>query len=427
MFTLSAANFLEALKGLDAFRKGDPANKLAADAVFLCSTPGGLVLSALQSQTFLDCAVWLPASVSESATFSFLFSGLFSFAKATKGKGWIEWKDGKLISANGTIISLSAGPSLANHEQVPNPEGHDTSEIMATEGPTVGFNLAPFLTAAAFCSTDESKLVLTGAQFRHGSVGATDGYSLRELPALRPAYSKAETLPEDAWLPAWLVPVVAQFRKPAKLGDSLAFYFAAKRGRQAIRFLSDSGLIVACQFPERLSNFPDYSPLFPDNPPYSATVNLPAFIDAIKGAVEALKGSAERPRVRLSWDGAIGEVSLSAKLERQNGGSKFLPNLETYGHYESSLSATFQDFAADPRLAHDFYDLTERQQEAAKAKYEDCTSFMVDGHYLLRMAKSFACDGDRLAISWANSRSAIVMFGGVNGSRALLMPVQVRK
>ena len=221
--------------------------------------------------------------------------------------------------------------------------------------------------------------------------------------------------------------MVAQFRKPAKLGDSLAFYFAAKRGRQAIRFCSDSGLIVVCQFPERLSSFPDYGQLFPANLPYSATVNLPSFVDAIKGATDALKESAGRPHVRLSWDGAIGEVSLSAKLERQNGGTKHSPTFETYGHHETSLSATFQDFATDPSLDDSFHGLPERQQEMTKAKHEDCTSFVVNAHYLLRMAKSFACDGDRLTISWANNRSAIVMFGGVSGSRALLMPVQVRR
>ena len=427
MFTCSAANFLEALKGLDFFRKGDSANKLGADAVFLYVTPGGLVLSAMQSRTFLDCSIWLPASVSDSAAFSLPFSGLFSFVKATKGKGWIEWKDGKLISANGASVSLSAGPSLANHEQLPNHQGYDVGEIMAMEGPTVGFSLNPFIIAAAFCSTDAAKLVLTGVQWRHGSVGATDGHSLRELPAVRPSYSKAEALPADAWLPAWLAPMVAQFRKPAKLGDSLAFYFAAKRGRQAIRFCSDSGLIVVCQFPERLSSFPDYGQLFPANLPYSATVNLPSFVDAIKGATDALKESAGRPHVRLSWDGAIGEVSLSAKLERQNGGTKHSPTFETYGHHETSLSATFQDFATDPSLDDSFHGLPERQQEMTKAKHEDCTSFVVNAHYLLRMAKSFACDGDQLTISWANSRSAILISGGVSGSRALLMPVQVRK
>lgn len=430
-FSAKASELLEACKGLEAFRRGTQSaacyksSGLDCGAAFLAFTGAAFTLEGFhQREAFY---AWLPSSFG-SGSFSLPFALLLPFVKATKGKGLITYKSGKLsASASGASLSLEAGPALESSEAA------EAQKIFAAEGYRLqaiaekllpaeaeGFPLLPFIKAASFCSSDFSKQALCGVGFSAQSFFATDGFSLRKSPA----YS-AFPFPEEAWLPAWLSPIVEAFAKPAERESLSAFFFYEKKSCSALRFRSPSGLLVALRFDSNKGKFPDCQRLFPESFPFSFSVDREAFLSTVKSLSEALKCSDGLPLIDLSFDPESGSLGFSAILQK-NIGSNRKPELEEAGKQEASCSVRFESFPEDPSFDAGFADLPEAQRLMAKEKLNDQLRLTVNASFLLKAIKSLEKEGSRLSFQWEGSRLPFVLSAGLEASCCLIMPVQRR-
>lgn len=431
-FSCEASELLEALKGAEALRKSapDPFGLLGA-SVFFSSHGAWLSVDAFHCYGMGALSCWLPSG-KVRGSFSLPLLPLLSFVKATKGKGSVLFTDGKLsASASSASLSLPAGPHWPDHPDQNESwrrEAYDLPELLEKHlpGDVEGFPLSPFLLASPFCSGDHSKGALMGAGFRADSFCGTDGFCLRKAPASLPAFPKAGSFPQEAWLPAWLVPIVEAFAKPAKRESLLGFYFPARRSAQALRFCAPSGAIVALRFPEAPGSFPQCESLFPESLPFSFSADTKAFLEAVESLLQALKASDGEPRIELAFDGPIGEVALSAVLQK-NVGSRKRPELEDVGKQEASFYARSLEAPADPRFADGFYDLPESQQKMATEKHWHQSRLLINGTFLQKTLKSFLSEGDRIRLSWKDSRSPILLSASVPESKALIMPIHRRR
>jgi len=430
-FSAKASELLEACKGLEAFRKGAQSaacfksSGLDCGAAFLAFTGAAFTLEGFhQREAFY---AWLPSSFG-SGSFSLPFALLLPFVKATKGKGLITYESGKLsASASGASLSLEAGPALESSEAA------EAQKIFAAEGYSLqaiaekllpaeaeGFPLLPFIKAAPFCSSDFSKQVLTGVGFSAQSFFATDGFSMRKSPA----YS-AFPFPEEAWLPAWLSPVIEAFAKPAERESLSAFFFHEKKSCSALRFRSPSGLLVALRFDSNKGRFPNCGRLFLGSFAFSFSVDREAFFSIVKSLLEALKSSDGLPLIDLSFNPESGSLGLSAILQK-NVGSNRKPELEEAGKQEASCFARFESFPEDPSFDVGFAELPEAQRLMAKEKLSDQLKLTVNASFLLKAIKSFEKEGSRLSFQWDGSKLPVALSGGVEASCCLIMPVQRR-
>jgi hypothetical protein len=406
---------------LEAFRRGAQSaacfksSGLDCGAAFLAFTGAAFTLEGFhQREAFY---AWLPSSFG-SGSFSLPFALLLPFVKATKGKGFITYESGKLsASASGASLSLEAGPALESSEAA------EAQKIFAAEGYSLqaiaekllsaeaeGFPLLPFIKAASFCSSDFSKQALCGVGFSAQSFFATDGFSLRKSPA----YS-VFPFPDEAWLPAWLSPIVEAFAKPAERESLLAFFFYEKKSCSALRFRSPSGLLVALRFDSNKGKFPDCQRLFPESFPFSFSVDREAFLSTVKILSEALKCSDGLPLIDLSFDPESGSLGFSAILQKNIGSSR-KPELKEAGKQEASCFVRFESFPEDPSFDAGFADLPEAQRLMAKEKLNDQLKLTVNASFLLKAIKSLEKEGSRLSFQWEGSRLPFVLSGSVEAS-----------
>lgn len=437
-FSASASELLQACKGLEAFRKGASAFRgfrasgLDADSVFFSTTGAGLIVEGFcWKEAFY---AWLPSgTLSDCGGFSLPFAPFFSFVKATKGKGSIQYESGKLFaSASGASLSLEAQPSLFDSEAAESQkllkESHYLPAIASKQldEKAEGFPLFPFLAASAFASADFSKLTLCGAGFSGQAFYATDGFSLRKAPCRLPAFPKAGAFPSEAWLPAWLSPVVEAFAKPSERESLLGFYWGPRQGAQALRFCAPSGLIVALRFSEAAGSFPQCESLIPESLPFSFAIDAEAFQQSVESLLQALKASDGAPLIDCCFDAEAGKLLLSATLQK-NQGSKKKPELITMGKQEASCFASFRKASKDPRFDAGFFDLPETQREMAMAKFEGSRRLCINGLFLLRAIKSLSKEGSRLLFQWKDDHAPFLLSAFVPESLCLIMPVQKRR
>jgi hypothetical protein len=437
-FSASASELLQACKGLEAFRKGAQSLRgfatsgLDADSIFFSTTGAGLIVEGFcWKEAFY---AWLPSGgLSACGGFSLPWLPFFSFVKATKGKGSIQYENGKLLaSASGASLSLEAKPSLFESEAAESQkllkESHYLPAIAERHLPedAEGFPLLPFLTASAFASDDAAKLTLCGAGFSAQAFFATDGFSLRKAPCGLPAFPKAGAFPSDAWLPAWLAPVVEAFAKPKERESIVGFYFPAREGAQALRFCAPSGLIVALRFSEAPGSFPNCQGLIPENLPFSFAIDRTTFLEAVESLLQALKSSAGAPLLDLSFDAEAGKLLLSALLQ-ENKGTKKKPELVEIGRQEASCFASFRKASDDPRFETGFYEKPEIERDDAMRTFESSRRLCVNAGFLQRALKSFATEGDRILFQWKDDHSPFLLSAFTPESLCLIMPVQKRK
>ena len=435
-FTVKASELLSACKAAEAFRKGASALRgfrsygLDADSLFFSSTGSGLIVEGFcWKQAF---ALWLPSGkLSDCGGFSLPFASLLPFVKATKGKGFLSFDQGKLsASDSGASLTMEAGPSLFDSEAAESQkmmrQSHYLASLLSSELTEAqkGFPLAPFLSVAPFCSDDASKEVLNGAGFSGKAFFTTDGFSLRKQEASLPGFPKASAgMPEDAWLPSWLASCVDALTKPAERESLLAFHWPERMECQALRFWLPSGLCAAFRF-SKSGSFPDCQKLIPASFPYAFTVDRKAFLSMVEGLLQSLKAYDGNPYVDLFFDEPIGTVEASVTLQK-NKGSKKKPELEDVGSQEASVSAFYSGFHRDPSFDDGFFDLPETQQEVARDKFKHESRLCVNAFFLQKALKSFS--EDRLSFQWSNGRSPFVITNGSPSSLCLIMPVQKRR
>lgn len=431
-FSCDASELLEALKGAEALRKSADRFGLLGASVFLSSPGAGLYVQAFHCLGNASALLaWLPSgNVRES--FSLPLLPLLSFVKATKGKGSVSYSKGKLsASASGASLSLAAGPSLFDHpdqNEIWRQESYNLPDLSARLLPadSEGFPLSPFITTACFASKDEAKQALIGAGFYGQSFYGTDGYSLRKAPASLPDFPKAAAFPSEAWLPSWLASIVEAFAKPAKRESLLGFYFPARKGSQALRFCAPSGLSVVVRFPEAPGTFPKCDQLFPDRLPFYFTAETKAFLEAVEALLQALKASDGSPLIGLSIDRPIGEVQISAVLQK-NVGTKNRPEMEDVGTQEASVRIKAAAAPADPSLDDAFWQSPESQQEMARAKFKHESTVLLNGFFLQKALKSFLTEGEVIRFAWKDAHAPVLLSAFVPESQALIMPVQKRR
>jgi hypothetical protein len=437
-FSASASELLQACKGLEAFRKGAQSSfafrssGLDVDSVFFSTSGAGLTVEGFcWKEAFL---AWLPSGdLSACGGFSLPWLPFFSFVKSAKGKGSISYESGRLCaSASGASLSLEAKPSLFDSEAAERQglmrQSYYLPEVAGKHlsDDAEGFPLLPFLTASAFASDDAAKLTLCGAGFSADAFFATDGFSLRKAPCRLPAFPKAGAFPSDAWLPAWLAPVVEAFAKSKEREDLLGFYFPVRQGAQALRFCAPSGLIVALRFSEAPGSFPACQGLIPDRLPFSFAIDRGAFLQAVESLQQALKSSAGSPLIDLSFDAEAGQLLLSALLQ-ENKGTKAKPDLVEVGRQDASCHASFRKASEDPRFAPGFYEKPEAEREGLMGTFESSRRLCANAGFLQRALKSFAVEGDRILFQWRDERSAFLLSAFVPESLCLIMPVQKRR
>jgi hypothetical protein len=443
-FTVKASELLSACKAAEAFRKGASALRgfrsygLDADSLFFSSTGTGLIVEGFCWREAF--ALWLPSGkLSDCGGFSIPFASLFPFVKATKGKGFLSFEQGKLsASDSGASLTVEAGPSLFDSEAAESQKmlkgSHYLASLLSSDLTEAqkGFPLAPFLFVAPFCSDDASKLALCGAGFSGGAFFATDGFSLRKQEASLPGFPKASAgMPENAWLPSWLASCVNALTKASEREALLAFHWPERMECEALRFWLPSGLCAAFRF-SKAGSFPNCQQLIPDRLPFAFACNRKPFLSAVEALLSALKASDGAPLVELSFqlggfssDGP-GEVALSVTLQK-NKGSKNKPELSDVGSQEASVSCSFTACAADPAFQEGFFDLPESQREMAKAKYQHESRILCNAFFLQRALKSFAGNGDRLLFQWKDERSPFLLSCFSPDDLCLIMPVQKRR
>lgn len=434
-FTVKASELLSALKAAEAFRKEASALRgcrlygLDAESLFFSSTGAGLTVEGFcWKEAF---AFWLPSGkLSDCGGFSLPFASLFPFVKATKGKGFLTFEQGKLsASASGASLTVEAGPSLFDSEAAESQkmmrQSHYLPSLLSSDLTEAqkGFPLAPFLSVAPFCSDDASKLALCGAGFSDGAFFATDGFSLRKQQASLPGFpSAASGMPEEAWLPAWLASCIHALTKPAERESLLAFHWPERMECQAVRFWLPSGLCAAFRF-SRAGSFPNCQKLFPSSLPYSFSFDRKAFLSTAESLLQSLKAYDGMPYVDFFFDSPIGTVEASVTLQR-NKGSKKSPELETVGTQEASFAAFYSGFHRDPSFDDGFFDLPESQREVAMEKWKMESRLCCNALFLQKALKSFS--EDRLSFHWSNGRSPFTISTSGSAS-ALIMPVQKRR
>jgi len=431
-FSCKASELLEALKGVDALRKSDRSGLLGA-SVFLSDSQCGLTVEAFSLFTPSALLAWLPSGQA-SGSFSLPLLPLFSFVKTTKGRGAIDYREGKLSSSgSGASLSLPLGGWGEDHpdqnENSARGRGYSLPSVASMELPaeTAGFALSPFLLSSRFCSADHSKQALMGSGFYGGNFYATDGFSLRKAPASLPALPKAQGgFPSDAWLPAWLSPIVEAFAKPAEREALLGFYFPTKGGAQALRFGTKGGSIVALRFPASPGTFPKCDQLFPSSLPFAFEANTKALLSTVENLLQGLKASDGSPLIELAFDGRILEVELSAKIQK-NVGTKSRPELEDTGSQDASLRCFSIEAPTDPNLDDGFCDLPEAQQEKAIEKLISESHVLINGFFLQKALKSFLQEGDKIRFQWKDGRSVLVLSAFTKESKVAIMPVMKRR
>ena len=434
-FTVKASELLSACKAAEAFRKGASALRglrsygLDADSLFFSSTGSGLIVEGFCWREAF--ALWLPSGkLSESGGFSLPFASLFPFVKATKGKGFLSFEQGKLsASTSGASLTVEAGPSLFDSEAAESQKmlkgSHYLASLLSSELTEAqkGFPLAPFLSVAPFCSDDAGKLALCGAGFSGQAFFATDGFSLRKREASLPGFPKASAgMPEEAWLPSWLAPCLEALTKPAERESLLAFHWPERMECQALRFWLPSGLCAAFRF-SKAASFPNCQKLIPSELPYAFTVDRKAFLSMVEGLLQSLKAYDGLPYIDFRFDAPIGTVEASVTLQR-NKGSKKKFELENVGIQEASVSAFYSGFNGDPSFDDGFFDLPETQQEMAREKFKLESRLCCNAFFLQKALKSFS--EDRLCFQWSNGRSPFTISNGSPASLALIMPVPKR-
>lgn len=431
-FTVKASELLSACKAAEAFRKGASALRgfrsygLDADSLFFSSTGAGLIVEGFCWREAF--AFWLPSGkLSEGGGFSLPFASLLPFVKATKGKGFLSFEQGKLsASASGASLTVEAGPSLFDSEAAESQKSLTGSHYLVsllfselTEAHK-GFPLAPFLSVAPFCSDDAGKLALCGAGFSENAFFATDGFSLRKQEASLPGFPKASAgMPEEAWLPSWLAPCFEALTKPAERESLLSFHWPERMECQALRFWLPSGLCAAFRF-SRAGTFPDCQKLIPSDLPYAFTVDRKAFLSMVEGLLQSLKAYDGLPYIDFRFHASIGTVEALVTLQR-NIGIKKKPELGNVGSQEASVSAFYSGFHRDPSFDDGFFDLPETQQEVAREKFKLESRLCCNAFFLQRALKSFS--EDRISLQWSNGRSPFVITNGSPSSLALIMPV----
>lgn len=433
-FSCKASELFDALKGAEALRKSADKFGLLGASVFFSTSGAGFYVQAFHALGSASALLaWLDSG-NLKGNFSLPLLPLLSFVKATKGKGTIYYSEGKLsASASSASLSLSHGPALFEHpdqNETFRKESYCLTELAERQLPAEaeGFPLSPFLTASAFCSSDHAKQALTGAGLYGESFYATDGFSLRKAPAFLPAFPKASAFPAKAWLPSWLASVFRAFAKPVAIEKQslLAFYFPAHKGSQAIRFCTSAGLFVVLRFPEVPGSFPNCDQLIPDRFPFSFKASTKAFLEAVESLLQALKVSDGAPLIALSADGPIGEVRLSATLQK-NIGSKAKPELEDVGKHEASLFVRQIEAPSDPSLEDAFWQSPESQQEMAKEVFWHQSTILINGCFLQKTLKSFLSEGETIRFSWKDGKSPVLLSAFVPESKAIIMPVQKRR
>jgi hypothetical protein len=432
-FTVKASELLSACKAAEAFRKGASALRgfrsygLDADSLFFSSTGAGLIVEGFCWREAF--ALWLPSGkLSDCGGFSIPFASLFPFVKATKGKGFLSFEQGKLsASASGASLTVEAGPSLFDSEAAESQKmlkgSHYLASLLSSDLTEAqkGFPLAPFLSVAPFCSDDASKLALCGAGFSGGAFFATDGFSLRKQEASLPGFPKASAgMPENAWLPSWLASCVNALTKASEREALLAFHWPERMECEALRFWLPSGLCAAFRF-SKAGSFPNCQQLIPSSFPYSFTADRASFLSMVEGLLSSLKAYDGNPYIDLFFDEPIGTVEASVTLQK-NKGSKKKPELETVGSQEASASAFFSGFHRDPSFDDGFFDLPENQQETAKAKFKLESRLCVNAFFLQKALKSLSTN--QFCLQWSNGRSPFTLADYKESkSPCLIMPV----
>jgi len=434
-FSASASELLQACKAFEAFRKASPSTygaRITGEAVFFSSTGAGLMLQGFASLSYGAFLAWRPSGELRDG-FSLPWLPFFSFVKATKGKGSLSYKSGKLFaSASGASLSLEAGPSLFDH-----PDQNESWRkerlflpcFAEKEGSQLSsFPLFPFLSASRFASDDASKQALTGAWLSTEALPAafyaTDGFSLRKLPVSLPALPMGE-LPAEAWLPSWLAPIVEACTKASER-EALLGFFQEESRCAALRFWLPSGILIALRFDEKPASFPSVEKLFPRKLPFSLSVDHESFASSVDQLCKALKASEGSPYIELSFNGLEGSISLSAELFA-NHGTKKKPDLKPMGNQEASVRASFESFADDPRFSSGFYEKPEKEREALMLRFESESRILVNAFFLQKALKSYEREGARLFLSWQEERSPFLLSSSVPESLCVIMPVQKRR
>ena len=420
-FVASSFELLAVVKAAEAFRKAQTYG-ITGDRLFLSADGAGLLVEAFAGKSAF--AAWLPAELSpfhgETKRASFPFLPLLSFLKSTKGKSTVSF-DGKAFAADGGSLSLPAEAFELSEADILYGKELPLLPFLKAEGLSEGFPLAPIFSLKGFPSKDAAKLALNGIGFSEKSFCATDGFCLRESPADFPAYWRPESFPASAWLPAFVLPLL-EACTVKKEREKLLGFWQEKREAGFLRFSFGLCSFVALRFPIG-GSFPNYRQLFPSQK-WELSTNRKALLSALSPLLSALKGSAGKPHVTLTTDGAVGEIFLSAELMADTGkGSKHSPDLASMGNQEASVRASFRAFPQKPELSDGFWELPESKQEQAKEAYGKESSFLVNGFFLEKILKSFS--GERIELSWTHSIAPITFSEGKE--RALLMPVQKRK
>lgn len=434
-FSASASELLQACKAFEAFRKASPATygaRITGEAVFFSSTGAGLMLQGFASLSYGAFLAWLPSGQLQDG-FSLPWLPFFSFVKATKGKGSLSYKAGVLFaSASGASLSLEAGTSLFDH-----PDQNESWRkeklflpcFAEKEGSQLSsFPLLPFLQASRFASDDASRQALTGASLSTEALPAafyaTDGFSLRKLPASLPALPSGQ-LPSEAWLPSWLASPIEACTK-AKEREALLGFFQEEARCAALRFWLPSGLLIALRFDEKPASFPSVEKLFPRKLPFSLSVDRESFAASVDQLAKALKASEGSPFIELSFDGMAGSISLSAELFA-NHGTKRKPELRPMGKQEASCFASFESFSDDPRFQEGFYEKPEKEKEALLWKHESASRILINAFFLQKALQSFATEGGRLLLSWEHETKPFLLSSFVPESLCVIMPVRKRR
>jgi hypothetical protein len=421
-FVASSFELLAVAKAAEAFRKAQTYG-ITGDRLFLSADGAGLLVEAFAGKSAF--AAWLPTELSpfhgEAKRLSFPFFPLLSFLKATKGKGTVSFNGESFCDDKGGKIALSAEAFELSEQDELYEKELPLLPFLKAEGLLEGFPLAPLFSLKGLPSRDEAKLALNGLGFSEKSFCATDGFCLREAPADLPSYWKAESFPASAWLPAFVLPLL-EACTVKKEREKLLGFWQEKREAGFLRFSFGLSSFVALRFP-LCGSFPNYQQLFPEQK-HKLSVDRKALLSALSPLLSALKGSAGNPHVQITTDGAIGEIFLSAELMADTGkGSKYSPDLAPIGSQEASVRASFRAFPQKPELSDGFWELKEKDQEAAKEACEKESAFVVNAFFLEKLLKSFS--GERIELGWTYSIAPITFSEGKE--RALLMPVQKRK
>ena len=419
-FSVAACDLLPVLKAAEAFRKSRSYG-ITEDKLFFSPDGCGLMVQAFAGKEAF--AAWLPAELSPGSSFALPFLPLAAFVKTTKGKGLLSF-NGKTITSDSGSLSLSADASFELSEADKLfADAYSLPAFLKREGLPQGFPLAPLFCLKGFASKDACKLVLNGFGFSEKSFCATDGFSLRESPADLPAFWQADGFPEKAWLPLWLLSLLEACTIKKEREGILGFWHDEKEV-SFLRFTIGrfSSVYVALRFAKQEAAFPNYRQLFPAQK-WELSTDREAFLKALSPLLSALKGSEGSPFVRLTTDGAIGELALSVEIMRDTGkGKKYFPELETVGSQEASVRASFRAFPASPMLSDAFWQKPEADQEAEREAHGKESSFLVNAFFLERILKSFS--GDRIELFWTRSNAPVTF--AESRQRALLMPVQTR-